>query len=154
MSTTTLQCESIDILNQQFADAIDLRHQAMQARWGAKRSNCLSLSRTFDQVGHHIERFIDLIAERVLDLGGVSIESIQTAAEGSRLPAYPREIMLGLHHARALSIALAIFALRIRSRSDVARSYGDVITASLLTHAWRGLEPVIWRVDSLVHAEG
>jgi len=77
MSTTTLQCESIDILNQQFADAIDLRHQVMQARWGAKRSNCLSLSRTFDQVGHQIERFIDLIAERMLDLGAFQLRAFR-----------------------------------------------------------------------------
>ena len=42
MSTTTLRCESIDILNQQFADAIDLRIHRIDVAGKAM----------LDQVGH------------------------------------------------------------------------------------------------------
>ena len=61
----------IDLLNARLADAIDLQSQAKQAHWNVKGPNFIALHELFDEINKAVEDFVDGIAERAVQLGGV-----------------------------------------------------------------------------------
>ena len=69
--------ESIDVLDSasyraRLADRIDLMHQAKQAHWNVKGPSCIALHKLFDEVVDAAEDSMDLLAERVVQLGGTA----------------------------------------------------------------------------------
>ncbi|HEY9868506.1 MAG TPA: DNA starvation/stationary phase protection protein Dps, partial [Candidatus Obscuribacterales bacterium] len=62
----------IDILNNRLADAFDLYSQAKQAHWNVKGPNFIALHELFDEVASSAAEWVDLIAERAVQLGGVA----------------------------------------------------------------------------------
>ncbi len=65
-----LQTKLIEILNRRLADAIDLQLQSRQAYWNAKGPSFLSLRELFEKVTQEVEAYTNLIAERIVQLGG------------------------------------------------------------------------------------
>ena len=64
------QAKLIELLNRRLADAIDLQLQSRQAYWNVKGPNFLSLRELFDKVAEEVEAYANLIAERIVQLGG------------------------------------------------------------------------------------
>src|SRR6266567_2090718 len=64
--------EVIGLLNQRLAEAIDLQTQCKQAHWNVKGPAFIALHKLFDDVNEDVEEYVDLIAERVVQLGGVA----------------------------------------------------------------------------------
>ncbi len=71
--------EVISLLNQRLADAIDLQTQCKQAHWNVKGPDVHRPS----QVVGDAEEYVDLIAERVVQLGGIAEGTIGIVAERS-----------------------------------------------------------------------
>src|SRR6266508_4286092 len=115
----------IDLLNQRLADAIDLQLQAKQAHWNVKGPQFIALHKLFDEVNEAVEEYVDLLAERVVQLGGIAEGTSATVAERSELPQYPLNIASGEEHVWALSNALASFGERIRRAIDEVDELGD-----------------------------
>src|SRR2546425_5226384 len=99
----------IDLLNQELADVLDLGLQTKQAHWNVKGPHFIGLHELFDKVAEELEEFIDGIAERAVELGGVALGTVQAIAKNSRLSAYPLDLASGKQHVAALSSALAKF---------------------------------------------
>src|SRR4030095_11873799 len=57
------------LLNARLADSIDLMHQAKQAHWNVKGPSFIALHKLFDEVVDAAEDYMDLLAERVVQLG-------------------------------------------------------------------------------------
>src|SRR5437667_1091153 len=110
----------IDLLNQQLADVLDLGLQAKQAHWNVKGPHFIGLHELFDKVAEELEEFIDGIAERAVELGGVALGTVQVIAKNSRLSAYPLDLASGKQHVAALSSALAKFGTSVRAAIDTA----------------------------------
>src|SRR5881397_1075067 len=100
---------TVAILNARLADAIDLMHQAKQAHWNVKGPGFIALHKLFDEVVDAAEEYMDLIAERIVQLGGTAEGTVQVAAKRSALQEYPVEISGERDHVEALSSALATF---------------------------------------------
>jgi len=61
------------LMNQRLASAVDLQMQMKQAHWNVKGPNFIGLHQLFDQVDEVVESYVDLIAERIVQLGGIAL---------------------------------------------------------------------------------
>ncbi|MGD0250800.1 MAG: ferritin-like domain-containing protein, partial [Thermoplasmata archaeon] len=61
----------INLLEARLADAIDLQTQMKQAHWNVKGPTFISLHELFDKINEDVEDYVDLIAERAVQLGGL-----------------------------------------------------------------------------------
>ena len=77
------------LMNQQLANAVDLQTQMKQAHWNVKGPHFIGLHELFDQIDEAVEGYVDLIAERIVQLGGIAEGTARVAAERSRLEEYP-----------------------------------------------------------------
>src|SRR5579871_6608603 len=121
----------IETLNLRLADAIALQTQAKQAHWNVKGPHFIALHRLFDEVSDAVLEYIDLIAERAVQLGGVAEGTAKMAVQRAQLRAYPLDISTGRDHCEALSSALAIFGAAVRAGIDEAEGEGDKDTADI-----------------------
>ena len=138
----------IAILTARLADAVDLTAQAKQAHWNVKGPNFIALHELFDAAYEEAGGYTDLIAERIVTLGGTAVGTVQAAADRSSLPPYPTDIYDGALHVDALSTALAAFGEAVRKAIDAVDSLGDAGTADLFTEVSRGIDKRLWFVEA------
>src|SRR5437016_12800235 len=93
----------IGLCNERLADAIDLQTQTKQAHWNVKGSNFIALHELFDKVNEDVEDYVDNIAERAVQLGGVAEGTARMVAKRSSLSEYPANAADGRSHVEALS---------------------------------------------------
>lgn len=142
----------IDLLNQRLADAIDLQLQAKQAHWNVKGPHFIALHKLFDEIHGAADEYVDLLAERVVQLGGIAEGTARVVAERSELPEYPLTISTGEEHVWALSSALSGFGERVRRAIDQTADLDDVDASDICTEISRGTDKWLWFVEA--HAEG
>jgi starvation-inducible DNA-binding protein len=143
-----IRAEVVPLLNQRLADAIDLQLQAKQAHWNVKGPGFIALHELFDRVVEHAAGAADLLAERVVQLGGTAEGTIRIAARRSELDEYPHGIASGRDHVAALASALAAFGTRTRRAIDEAAEQCDAASADLLTEIVRGNDKLLWFVEA------
>jgi starvation-inducible DNA-binding protein len=141
------------MLNGLLADCIDLQTQIKQAHWNVKGPNFIGLHKLFDEIGEEVEDYVDDIAERVVQLGGVAEGTARIAAARSTLAEYPLTITAGRDHVQALSLALAAFGKSVRVAIDTASNAGDADTADLCTEVSRGIDKWLWFVEAHQQAD-
>src|SRR5205085_12671909 len=115
---------AIEILEARLADVIDLQLQAKQAHWNVKGPHFIALHELFDEVAEAVEGYVDLVAERIVQLGGVAEGTIQAVAKKSKLPPYPMDIVGGVAHVEALAAGVAAFGKRSREAIDMLDEIG------------------------------
>src|SRR5208337_5382210 len=76
------------LLNQRLASAVDLQTQMKQAHWNVKGPSFIGLHELFDKVAEAVEGYVDQIAERIVQLGGVAEGTVRMAASRTRLIEY------------------------------------------------------------------
>ena len=82
--------ESVENLNQMLADTITLRDLYKKHHWQIAGPSFYQLHLLFDKHAGEQDELVDLIAERVQLLGGVSIAMDHDVAETSLIPRPPR----------------------------------------------------------------
>jgi starvation-inducible DNA-binding protein len=142
----------MELLAARLADAVDLQSQTKQAHWNVKGPSFIALHELFDKVNEDVEEYVDLFAERIVQLGGYADGSVRTAAMRSSLVEYPR-VQTGRGNVDALSTALAAFGKAVRANIDQADGAGDKDTADVFTEVSRGVDKWLWFVESHLHGE-
>ncbi len=137
-----------ELMNQRLADAVDLQMQMKQAHWNVKGPSFIGLHELFDKVAEAVEDYVDLIAERIVQLGGVAEGTVRMAASRTRLPEYSTEISEGMAHVEAVARALSTFGQAARSTIDEANALDDADTADLFTEVSRGIDKWLWFVEA------
>jgi len=140
--------ELIALMNQRLADAVDLQMQMKQAHWNVKGPHFIGLHELFDQVDEAVESYVDLIAERIMQLGGIAEGTVRVAAERSRLEEYPLDIADGQAHVEAVSRALSTFGHEARKTIEQAEELEDADTADIFTEISRGIDKWLWFVEA------
>jgi starvation-inducible DNA-binding protein len=143
----------IALLNDRLAGSIDLQLQCKQAHWNVKGPDFIALHELFDQIVAAAADYSDLIAERIVQLGGTAEGTVPTVAKKSPLPNYPMHITTGKEHVDALSTAIADCGKLIRHGIDKADKLGDKDTADILTEVSRGLDKWLWFVEAQLQAK-
>ena len=136
------------LLNRRLADAIDLLSQCKQAHWNVKGPQFIALHKLFDEVHASVTDYVDQIAERVVQLGGIAEGTIRVAAERSELDEYPIVMADGADHVKCLSVALAAFGSRMRFAVQEMDELEDVGSADLCTQVSRGIDQWLWFVEA------
>src|SRR5947209_3293561 len=152
---------SADNLNQLLADTITLRDLYKKHHWQVSGPTFYPLHLLFDKHFGEQSELVDLIAERVMMLGGVSIAMSADVAEATLVPRPPRgreEVPVQLSR---LLHAHEIVLEEARAMARKAAEAGDDGTNDLLvSDVIRTNEMQVWFVAEhlaegpLVHAEG
>jgi starvation-inducible DNA-binding protein len=135
------------LMNQRLADAVDLQMQMKQAHWNVKGPAFISLHELFDKVYEAVESYVDMIAERIVQLGGIAEGTVRVAASCSRLEEYPFTIADGLAHVEAAARALSAFGHHVRVSIEEAGDLDDADTADMFTEISRGTDKWLWFVE-------
>jgi starvation-inducible DNA-binding protein len=136
------------LINQRLADVIDLQLQLKQAHWNVKGPHFIGLHELFDKIAEEVEAYVDEIAERVVQLGGIAQGTVRVAAARSRLEEYPLTIADGAAHVEAVAKALSTFGREARISIDEANALDDADTADLFTEVSRGIDKWLWFVEA------
>ena len=141
------------LLQERLAEAIDLVTHAKQAHWNVKGPAFIALHELFDKVYENAGEHADLIAERILQLGGTAEGTARVVAKQSQLPEYSLTITSGHDHIEALSRSLAWFGSTVRQSIDKVDEVGDKDTADILTEISRQADKDLWMVEAHVQSE-
>lgn len=142
----------VELMNRRLADCVDLESQCKQAHWNVKGPNFIGLHKLFDDVYEDVGEYVDLIAERVVQLGGIAEGTVRVAAERSSLAEYPLVLSSGEDHVAALSDALAQFSAKARAAIEELDELEDPDSADILTEVSRGVDKWLWFVEA--HQQG
>ncbi len=146
----SIRSAMIDLLRARLADAIDLRLQLKVAHWNVKGPAFIALHKLFDDVAGEADEYVDLIAERAVQLGGVADGTARQVAERSGLDEYAASGG-GPEHVHAVAEAIAAFGRAARAAIDVSAEGGDQVTADVFTEICRGTDKWLWMVEA--HAQ-
>jgi len=136
------------LMNQRLASAVDLQMQMKQAHWNVKGPNFIGLHELFDKVDEAVESYVDMIAERIVQLGGIAEGTVRVSAARSRLAEYPLQIAEGMAHVEAVARALSTFGREARATIEEANALEDADTADLFTEVSRGTDNWLWFVEA------
>jgi starvation-inducible DNA-binding protein len=146
------RAEVIGIVNQRLADIIDLQTQMKQAHWNVKGPHFIGLHELFDKIAEEVESYVDLIAERIVQLGGIAQGTVRVAASRSRLEEYPLDIADGAAHVEAVARALSTFGREARMTIEEVDRLDDLDTADIFTEVSRGIDKWLWFVEAHTQA--
>ena len=149
----TTRRQMIDLCNARLADAIDLQTQTKQAHWNVKGPDFIALHELFDKVNGDVEDYVDLLAERAVQLGGAVEGTARSVAKRTTLPEYPVKGGSGRQHVDALSSALAAFGKVIRSAIEESDRAGDKDTNDIFIEISRGVDKWLWMVEAHLSPE-
>ena len=138
----------IGLMNQRLASAVDLQMQMKQAHWNVKGTSFIALHELFDKAYQEIEGYVDLIAERIVQFGGIAHGTVRASAASSELADYPAAISEGLAHVEAVARALSTFGSEARNMIVEANELDDAVTSDIFTEITRGIDKMLWFVEA------
>src|SRR4051812_35834048 len=148
----TVRTELITLLNERLAEVVDLQMQLKQAHWNVKGPHFIGLHKLFDKIYKDVASYVDLIAERVVQLGGIAEGTARVVAQRSRLEEYPLAIGEGTGHVEAVIKALSTFGHEVRNTISEADELDDADTADIFTEISRGIDKWLWFVEAHTQA--
>ena len=141
---------STTLLNERLADAIDLALSIKQAHWNLKGPQFIALHMMLDQLRGEVDGHVDMIAERVAQLGGTALGTTQSVAKATTLRGYPTDIYKARDHLAALIERYGATANAVRRAIDEADEAGDAGTTDIFTAFSRALDKSLWFLEAHV----
>jgi starvation-inducible DNA-binding protein len=140
--------EAVRLLNARLADCIDLQTMCKQAHWNVKGPQFIALHKLFDEINEDVEEYVDLLAERVVQLGGIAEGTARVVAQRTTLLDYPLTLAAGHDHVAALSDVLSQFGRTARIGIEEMNELEDAASADILTEICRGVDKWLWFVEA------
>ena len=124
--------QSVAILNQALADSITLRDMYKKHHWQVVGPTFNELHLLFDKHFEAQVEIVDLIAERIQVLGGISLAMAADVAEETRIPRPPRGREQASVQLSRLIDAHTLIIKYARENAEKAQDAGDSGTNDLL----------------------
>jgi len=148
----------IELCNGRLADAIDLQTQCKHAHWNVKGPTFIALHELFDKITDKItedvEDYVDLVAERAVQLGGVAEGTARMAVKRSGLAEFKATSPAGQDQVEALAASLATFGNLVRTAIDTTAELGDADSADIFTEISRGVDKWLWMLEAHLQVKG
>ena len=125
------------LLNQRLASAVDLQMQMKQAHWNVKGPSFIGLHELFDKVAEAVEGYVDEIAERIVQLGGVAEGTVRMAAARTRLTEYSPEISEGMAHVEGVALRTVHLSARKPATPSMKRTNWTTRTRRICSPRFR-----------------
>ena len=136
---------SIDNLNQLLADTLTLRDLYKKHHWQASGPNFYSVHLLFDKHFEAQSELVDLIAERVQTLGGISIVMAPDVAETTLIPRAPKGRENTATQIERLLQAHEAILLEARAMARDSATSGDLGTNDMIvSNVIRTNELQVW----------
>ena len=145
---------SITALQALLVDGVDLYNVTRQAHWNLKGSNFIGLHEMLDTFYNDLNESTDLLAERMVLLGGVPDTTSQTLAASTRLPPYPADLLNSMEHVAELADRYAQVGKALRQGIDETDEAGDTDTSDLLTELSRAIDKKLWMLEAHLTGHG
>ncbi len=143
--------QMVQLLNARLADAIDLRTQLKVAHWNVKGPQFIALHKLFDDIAEDADEYVDLLAERAVQLGGTADGTARQVAERTSLDEYAANGSAEQHVA-AVADVLADFGESVRKAISASSDADDQDTADIFTEISRGIDKWLWFVEAHLQA--
>ena len=140
--------KSIALLQQGVVDSINLAIMCKQAHWNVKGETFIAIHELFDRVHEKVQDYSDMMAERLMSLGGTTQATLPSIKKQSRLAPYPEDIFSTKAHIDALSSVIAHFGGFVREAIDQSAASGDLGTSDLFTAFSRDLDHFLWFLEA------
>ena len=131
----------IKLCNDRLADAVDLQLQCKHAYWNTTDSLLKQLRESFDELNESVEDYVDRIAERAVQLGGVADSTERVVATWSHVLCSPDAFCR--NHAQTIVTALASFGELTHKAIYTANELSDFVSAEMFTEISEGIDN--WR---------
>ena len=141
----------VEVLNRRLVDSIDLMLQVKQAYWNVQGPQFTVLHALFGQIARGVEGDVDLLAERIVQLGGSADGTAYVVVRRTSLDRYPLEIANENGHIEALATVLASFGKHVRYAIGQATDLIDADSAALFTDISRDIDTWLWLVEAHQH---
>lgn len=140
-------------LQKYLAASIDLNLQSKQAHWNVKGPDFIALHELFDKIAEDAEEYVDLLAERIVQLGGTAEGTIQSVSKHTELPAYSLAITSGRGHIEALATSMANYGELVRGMINRTDEMGDKDTSDIFTEISRAADKWLWMLEAHLQGE-
>ncbi len=127
---------------------VDLRSQVKQACWNVKGHDFGPLHSLFATMANKLDAYTDMVAERLVTLGGVARGTTRTVALQSTLPEYPDALTEGAAHVRALAERFASYATALRDNITHTADVEDAGSAAVYTEISREVDKQLWFLEA------
>jgi starvation-inducible DNA-binding protein len=139
------RAQSVSILNQVLADTMTLRDLYKKHHWQMSGATFYQLHLLLDTHYEAQAALVDMIAERIMALGGISIAMAPDVAEMTRIPRPPKGREDVPSQLARLLQAHEIILRQAHSGAEAANDAGDDGTNDLLvSNIIRTNEPQVW----------
>ena len=139
----------IATLNRALASLTDLYAQAKYAHWNVRGAlDFYALHLLFDQVATTALPFVDTVAERIVQLGGIAHGRLTDARRSSVLSEAVAAPQDAVDHVRALARQTASVYAFLNDASKAAAEIGDEATNTLLADAAAAVDKQRWMLQA------
>jgi len=139
-----------DLLNPLVASGIDLYAACKKAHWNVRGGSFGPLHELFGKTADEVADRVDILAERVAQLGGMALGTAQEVAEETGLEPYPRDVRDGLEHCQLLTDRIGAFVYMLTDASVRIADIGDATTTQQIEDAALALDKAGWMIGSHV----
>jgi len=136
------------LLNLRLSDTLDLRMQLQQAQWNLRGPEFVTLQMLFDTVDRDLGFYVDMLVERIIQLGGTVEATVHVTASRTSIPEYLPPPTEKRDPIGAVSHALARFGDAARTSILSAQSLGDCDSADLVRSISRGVDRCLGMFES------